>query len=205
MSEKKKAAAEITALAEAFCKQHLDAELSACTHKLCETLGRKRLLDISRGKKEIWAAATVYVIARLNFLFDKSNPFFLTVETICEFFGTKKTTISNKAALIEKTCNIGIGEPDYCTREISEALSFVQLPNGLILPEGMVSTIAFEAANEEESREIDRFFAEQLQKEEAARKARSERRAEINRETAEKKRAKKEEKERGRQPSLFGD
>lgn len=205
MSEKKKAAAEITVLVEPFCQQHLDAELSACTLKLCETLGRKRLLDISRGKKEIWAGAIVYVIARLNFLFDKSNSFFLTVETICKFFGTKKTTISNKASLIEKTCNIGIGEPDYCTREISEALSFVQLPNGLILPESMLNEIAFKAANGEESREIDRFFAEQRQKEEEARKARSERRAEINRETAEKKRAKKEEKERGRQPSLFGD
>jgi hypothetical protein len=29
----------------------------------------------------------VYLIARLNFLFDKTSPCFITAETICEFSG----------------------------------------------------------------------------------------------------------------------
>jgi hypothetical protein len=36
--------------------------------KLCGKLRRKRTLSIIRGKKEIWSASIVYVIARLDVL-----------------------------------------------------------------------------------------------------------------------------------------
>jgi hypothetical protein len=75
---KKEKAKEISELVESFCKQYLDEELAACSSRLCDKLSRSRKLDISRGKKEIWAASIVYVIARVNFLFDKANNHFLT-------------------------------------------------------------------------------------------------------------------------------
>ncbi len=205
MSEKKQAAKEISALIESFGGEHLNDELTGYALKLCDTLSRKRKLNIARGRKEIWAAAVIYQIARLNFLFDKANPLFLTADTIYSFFGTKKTTTSNKANLIEEACALGLGEPGLCTDEIVAAFSFLQLPNGLIVPESMIDAISFEVADEEEAKEIEAFLAEKQRQEEAALKAQREGRAEINRQTAEKEKRAKQEEERSRQPGLFDD
>jgi hypothetical protein len=194
---KKEKNKEIAELVESFCKRYFTGELTTCALRLCDKLGRIRKLDITRGKKEIWAASIVYVIARVNFLFDKANDNFLTSDIICDFFDTRKTTTGNKATSIEKTLNIGIGDTNYCTTEIIESFSFVEMPGGFILPQKManemVRDIVIGTANEEESREINEFMAEKKQQEEEAEQARRGRRAEINREIAEKKRKKKEE------------
>jgi hypothetical protein len=197
---------EIRGLIQTFAGLHLNEELTGCAMNLCDKLGRMRKLDIGRGRKEIWAAAIVYLIARLNFLFDKTSPCFITAETVCDFFGTKKTTTANKASLIEQTCKIGLGDREFCTREIAENFSFVQLPNGMILPASMVRELEIALADEEESAEIEEFVAEKKRREEEAKRAAQERRAEINREIAEKKRKKKEaelKKIRSRQFTLF--
>ena len=106
IANKKKQLEEIKGLVLDFCEEHLNEELSGYALMLCEELGRKRKVSVTRGKKEIWAAAIVYVIARLNFLFDMENEFFLSADTICDFFGTKKSTAGNKATQIEKICNL---------------------------------------------------------------------------------------------------
>jgi len=124
---------EIKDLMLAFCEEHLDEELYGYAIELCDMLGRKRKISISRGKKEIWAASIIYVIARLNFLFDPENEFFLSADTICDFFGTKKSTVGNKATQIEKACNLGLGAEGLCSPEISDALTLFELPNGYCL------------------------------------------------------------------------
>jgi len=188
---------ELTELVESFCKQYFPRELTDCALRLCDKLSRIRKLNITRGKKEIWAASIVYVIARVNFLFDKASNNFLTSDIICDFFDTKKTTTGNKATIIEQVLNIGIGDTNYCTAEIIESFSFVETPDGFILPKkmanDMVRDIIIKTANEEESREINEFMAEKKRQEEETEQTRIERRAEINREIAEKKRKKKEE------------
>ena len=188
---------EIDELVKSFSMQHLNEELTACALRLCDTLGRSRKLDITRGKKEIWAASIVYVIARVNFLFDPANNDFLTADIICDFFGTKKTTTGNKSTVIEKTLNICIGDENYCTTEIAASFSFVEMPGGFIVPEKIANDMAREfvigIANEDESREIEKFMVEKKRQEEDAKKTKRERQHEINREIAEKKRKKKEE------------
>jgi len=64
---------KIKELIHSFYSKHLNRELENYTQKLCDALGRKRKIDITRGKKEIWAVSMIYAIARLNFLFDKEN------------------------------------------------------------------------------------------------------------------------------------
>src|SRR3970040_237777 len=90
---------EVKALLADFSKQHLARapDLAGYLEKLWEQIGRKRNYVITGGTKEVWAAAVVYVIARLNFLFDKASPNYLTAETICGYFGTKKGTVSARA------------------------------------------------------------------------------------------------------------
>lgn len=188
---------EIVELVESFSTKYFNEELAECALRLCNKLGRSRKLNITRGKREIWAASIVYVIARSNFLFDKANDSFLTSDIICDFFNTKKTTTGNKATAIEKACNIGIGDKDCCTQEIREAFSLVELPSGFVIPEKMLNDfsreIVIEIGDEEESQEIEEFMARKKQEQEDKERARKERRAEINREIAEKKQKKKEE------------
>ena len=120
-----------------FCAKHLNEELESYALRLCDTIGRKRKLTITRGKKEIWAASIVYVIARLNFLFDKENEYYITTDTICNFFKTKKSTIGNKATQIEKACKLGLGAESYCSKHITDTFTFYQTPEGFIIPKNM--------------------------------------------------------------------
>jgi RNA-splicing ligase RtcB len=143
------------------------------------------------------------VIARLNFLFDPENEFFLSADTICDFFGTKKSTVGNKATQIEKACNLGLGAEGLCSPEISDALTLVELPNGLVIPKSMLSKldIVYEVADEEETKELEKFKAEQQRIKEREAAEKKARRAEINRKIAEDKKKKK--KEQDKQLKLF--
>ena len=194
---------EIKERVVSFCDEYLNKELQGYVLKLCDTLGRKRKISIIRGKKEIWAASIIYVIARLNFLFDTENDLFLSADTICDFFGTRKSTIGSKATQIEKACKLGFGAEGFCSPEISDALTLVELPSGFVIPKSMLPNhdIVYEIAEEEESREIEKFMAEQQRLKEQKAAEKKARRTEINRKITEDKKKKK--KEHDRQLSLF--
>jgi len=189
--EKKQRLEQMKTLVKGFCETHLNKELTGYALNLCETLGRKRKIPITRGKIEIWAAAVVYVIARLNFLFDSDNPFYLTSDTVCDFFETKKSTISAKASKIEKICGLTMGAVGFCSPDITDAFTVFELPSGIVIPKSMLPNFPFsiEMASDDESEEIERLLAE---KEKAAAQDRQKRKA------AEKKKDDK-------QLSLFGD
>lgn len=143
--------AEIKHLIHGFCEEYLNPELEGYCLKLCDTLGRKRTLNISKSKSEQWAASIVYVIARLNFLFDKQNEYFITADEICDFFGTKKSTTSNKATQIEQSCGLSMGEEGYCSRRISDMFVFYQTESGFVIPKYVVDRLYGEAGTENES------------------------------------------------------
>jgi Domain of unknown function (DUF6398) len=130
---------EVKALLADFSKQHLASapDVVGYIEKLWDLIGRKRSYVITSGTKEVWASAVVYVIARLNFLFDKASPDYLTADTICGHFATKKGTVSARAAEIEKACRIHVGHEGLCKAEISDELTFVKLSNGMVLPKRM--------------------------------------------------------------------
>ena len=138
------------------------------------------------------------MIARLNFLFDPESEFFLTADTICDFFGTKKSTIGSKATQIEKTCNLGLGTEGFCSPEISDALTLVELPNGLVIPKSMLPEfeVVYEFADEEETKELERLMAEKQRIKEREAAEKKARRAEINRKIAEDKKKKRREDEK---------
>ena len=201
-NDKAERVAKIKEMIHSFCEEHLTQELEGYAVKLCEKLGRKRIINIVRGKKEVWAASIIYVIARLNFLFDKQNENYITVDSLCKYFGTKKSTIGTKATQIEKTCSFSIGAEGYCSKEISDSFTFYQTPDGFIIPKRMVENREFiiEFVDGEEARELQEFADEKRRIEEEKIKKRKERRAEINRKIAEKK------KENNKyQLGLFGD
>ncbi len=194
---------KIKNLIEAFCDEHLNAEFVAYALKLCDTVRQEPRHTITRGKPEIWAASIVYVIARLNFLFDPENMYFMSADTINDFFGTKKSTVANKASTIEKICKIGIGTEGYCSREISDSLTLVELPNGFIMPKKSLTNrdIIVESVDGEEAEELERFMAERKHLKEQQEEEKKERITERNRKIAEAKRKEKNKNQLG----LFDD
>lgn len=189
---KEKRLTEIREILHSFCKNYLNDELESYAIKLCENLGRKRKIDVLRGKKEIWAASIIYAIARLNFLFDKENEKYITADTICNFFNANKSTVGNKATQIENACNLTIGAKGYCSKEITDSFSFYQTTEGFIIPKNMAEDreLVVGIATEEESAEIEKFVQNQRKLKEQKEKEKKERRAEINRKIAEQKKKK---------------
>jgi len=179
---------EIKELLHQFCKKYLDEELEGYAIKLCDNLRKKRKIDILRGKKEIWAAS-IYVISRLNFLFDKENEKFITAEIICYFFKTNKSTTGNKATQIENECKLTNGAEGYCSRHITDMFSFYQTSEGFIIPKSIFGDkeVIYECANDEDTKEIEKFHELQQNIIEEKKK----RKAEINKKNAEKKKIEK--------------
>jgi len=197
--DKKERVNEIKALIEPFAEKYLSDEMTGYVFNLCDRLNRKRTISITRGQPEIWATSIVYVIARLNFLFDKENPNYITPDTICEFFDTKKSTTGNKATQIEKDCNIRMGEEGLCSSHISDMFTFVQTPEGFILP--LSSYTRDEFLSEEERQEKEARLEKQRQQRQIEEEERKKRQAELKRQKAEELRKKKFK----NQGNLFGD
>ena len=117
-----------------FCGRFLTYEATTRVFKLCDRLELGTEFFLNRGRPEIWAAAIIYAIAQVNFLFETEDPLDVTREDIHAFFGTKPGTVSSKARQIRDTLGIDIGHADYCTPDIVEAFTFDETPEGFILP-----------------------------------------------------------------------
>ncbi|MBN2287677.1 MAG: hypothetical protein JXI43_14615 [Tissierellales bacterium] len=128
---------EIKNLIHDFCEEYLNSELEGYCFKLCDTLGRKRKINILRSKSEQWAASIIYVIARLNFLFDKKNEYYIMADIICDYFYMNKSTTGNKATQIEQICNLSMGTEGYCSKKISDMFIFYETEDGFIIPKSM--------------------------------------------------------------------
>ena len=133
--DSKKSYRKIKELIDSFTQAYFkdDKEISSFVFKLLKKLKDDDFEDISRGKPEIWASAIIHVIARLNFLFDKSMANHLDgFHTICDFFSTHKHTVGNKASHIQVELDIGDGNYDFTREELADAVNIVPLPNGFI-------------------------------------------------------------------------
>jgi hypothetical protein len=126
--------AEIKRLIEAFGRSRLGQEYTGFALELCDKIGRMRKLSIQRGRIEIWAAAIVHVIARLNFLFDPDSEVYITADELCAFFGSKKSTVSSKAGMIQKTAKIFTGDPDFSSAKIVDMFRLYETEDGLLIP-----------------------------------------------------------------------
>jgi hypothetical protein len=124
---------ELTGL---FCAQKLDDDYSQLCEKLILKLGRKRDVPFKSGKIEIWAATIIHAIGSINFLFDKSFEPYVTAEQISEYFGTKKSTVSNKARQIKDMFKLGYYDSNFSTQNMTENNPFndMVMVNGLIVP-----------------------------------------------------------------------
>jgi len=97
---------EITTLTDATCAEHLNDEYAQLCRKLAAKLSRKRPSPLERGRVKTWAAAIVYTIGQINFLFDKSQTPHIRAVDLCELMGVGKSTMENMAKQIHSMLNI---------------------------------------------------------------------------------------------------
>lgn len=132
--EIKKLEEKLIELTQIFCDQKLDYEYKYLCEKLIKKLGRKRDVPFQRGKIEIWAAAVIHALGSINFLFDKSFKPYITVEQISEYFGTKNSTVSNKAGEIKKMLDLWHFNPEFSTKKTLNENPF----NNLVMVDGLI-------------------------------------------------------------------
>lgn len=133
-------AREILAITEQACTQHLDDEYARVCRQLIGRLARKRQSPLTRGGTQIWAAGAIYAVGQVNFLFDRSQQPHMTADQLAACLGVVKTTMANKAALINRTLNIGIFEPDLTTTAmlVQHPLAWLVAVDGLIVDARML-------------------------------------------------------------------
>jgi Domain of unknown function (DUF6398) len=102
----------IIEVSDAACHEHLDAEYGRLAQRLIARLARKRPSPLARGDVRIWAAGVVYALGQVNFLFDRTQTPHLTADELAERLGVVKTTMANKAGLINRTLGLGVFEPE---------------------------------------------------------------------------------------------
>ncbi len=131
IKEREKKLLEMTGI---FCSQKLDDDYFQLCEKLIKKMGRKREVPFKRGKLEIWAAAVVYTIGSINFLFDKSFEPYMTAQQISDYFGTKNSTVSNKARQIREMFNLTMFDNEFATEHMNKTNPF----NDLVMVDGLI-------------------------------------------------------------------
>ncbi|MDA8213089.1 MAG: DUF6398 domain-containing protein [Clostridia bacterium] len=131
---------ELIKLTSEFCRVHLDEEYRQLCEKLIGKMARKRQVPFLAGRLEIWAAAIVHALGTINFLFDKSSKPFFTVDGICAYFNTSKSTTAQKSKLIRDMFKMGYFDSEFSTHENAGNNPMANLVsvNGLLIPKNML-------------------------------------------------------------------
>ena len=93
----RRVAEDIIQITDLVCAKLLDAEYADLARKAVAKLARKRPSPLLSGRRSTWAAAVVYALGQVNFLFDASFEPYLTADELRDAFGVAKSTMSSKA------------------------------------------------------------------------------------------------------------
>lgn len=105
--------AAITALTDAFCDQYLNDEYRRLILHVVGALARKRPSPLAGGKENVWAAAAVHAVGRINFLDDPSQTPQCKPKAIYDVFGIAESTGQNKSREIRELLKMGQLSPEW--------------------------------------------------------------------------------------------
>jgi hypothetical protein len=123
-------------MTDGFADHYLDEDYKTLCRKLIEKMSRKRQVPFLSGRLEIWAAAVVYALGQVNFLFDKSFEPYISGTDLCDYFGTSQSTTSQKAKIIRDMFKMRYFDEEFSTKRIQKEnpLNEFVMVNGLIVP-----------------------------------------------------------------------
>jgi tetratricopeptide (TPR) repeat protein len=120
-----------------FCDSYLDEDYKQLCERLIRKMARKRNVPFLSGRIEIWAAAIVYALAQNNFLFDHSFEPYASAEDICNYFGTSKSTTSQKAKVVRDMFKMSYFDEEFSTTYMMENNPF----SDLVMEDGLIVDI----------------------------------------------------------------
>jgi hypothetical protein len=97
----------ITALTDAFCKEHLNEEYAQMCRQLAAVLSGKQPTPLRRGREEVWACGIVRTIGWVNMLDDPSGSPHMKLIAIDPEFGVAESTGQGKSKAIRRMLGIG--------------------------------------------------------------------------------------------------
>jgi hypothetical protein len=126
---------EITAITDAFCKEHLNEEYAELARKMAATLARKRPSPLVNGRVKGWAAGILYTLGQVNFLFDKSQSPHMRADELCKRMGVSQQTASGRAQKIRETLGIFQMHPDWTVSSLMDEnpLVWILSVNGMLV------------------------------------------------------------------------
>jgi hypothetical protein len=120
---------EIADAISLFCDAKLNAEFKQIMLRAVEKLCRKRPSPLRKGRARTWACGIAYAIGQNNFIFDKSQPYFMPASAISDWFGLSKSTAGNKAAEISKLLGLSYMDTEFCLQSITDQHPVLRLVN----------------------------------------------------------------------------
>ncbi|MPR12479.1 DUF6398 domain-containing protein [Microvirga tunisiensis] len=103
----------ITALTDAFCREHLNGEYLELARDMTAALCRKRPSPLASGQPRTWGCGIIYALGQTNFLSDRSFKPFMTMVDVCAGFSVGQSTASAKAQTISRALKISPLNPEW--------------------------------------------------------------------------------------------
>ena len=125
----------ITALTDAFSGKYLNEEYATVVRRVIGALARERPSPLAKGKANVWAAAAVNAVGRLNFLDDPSQTPHCKPKAIYEFFGIAESTGQIKSKEIRDVLKVGPLSPEWTlpSRLADNPMVWMLQINGMIM------------------------------------------------------------------------
>lgn len=126
---------EITALSDAFCREHLNDEYRDACRRMAKLLCVPGS-PVKQGKAASWACGIVYCVGQVNFLTDPSQTLHMRSEEIARGFGVSPATMQTKARTIRSGLELMDFDPEFTVPSRVPDNSFIwllELNNGLII------------------------------------------------------------------------
>ena len=125
----------ITALTDAFCRDHLNDEYRDLARAMTVALCRKRPSPLASGQPRTWACGIIYVLGQLNFLSDKASQPHMTMAEVCAAFGVGQSTASAKARIISDALHTNRMDPTWMLKSFVDRNPLVWMAevNGMLV------------------------------------------------------------------------
>jgi hypothetical protein len=126
---------EITALTDAFAREHLNEEYAEMSRRMAAALARKRPSPLERGQARFWAAGIVHTVGWVNFLGDPATEPYMTAGELAARAGVAASTLAAKTRQIRETLDLVRLEPEWTLPSMLDRnpLAWLLMVDGMVV------------------------------------------------------------------------
>jgi hypothetical protein len=107
-------------LTSAFCDEYLDQDHKELMEKIILKLRENHSDFFMRGKSTNLAAAIIHAIGSINFLFDNAFEPYVSVKELNNYYGTNRSTVSNKSAKIRNLLKLDLLNHEFSAPQMKD-------------------------------------------------------------------------------------